>query len=202
MDMVGEPARMGPRSGERHSRLQMAGANNRRNPWIGLPRPALRQKMALPSGEPRGGWSDWQFHLYSGARAVAGARWADSMSVDLSSARLTDLTTYADREIVSTPSGLLIWMTVDLNYHVPGLSPSVSIRVPVDYVEGENNETRRQRAMRAARRLIDRACTATGVAPETPPRPRPARSVAKRLPVGPEAGRGGRPETFPGMGHA
>jgi hypothetical protein len=110
------------------------------------------------------------------------------MSVDLTTARLTDLTAYADREVINSSAGRIIWMTVDLNYEVPGLCPSLSIRVPVDYIEGESHDSRRQRAIRAARRLIDHACAATGVTPETPPHPRPTRAGAKR-PASSEPGR-------------
>jgi hypothetical protein len=96
---------------------------------------------------------------------------ADSMTVDLAAARLTDLTAYADREIVDMPSGPIIWMTVDLNYHLPGLSPSISIRVPVEYIEGESCADRRQRALRASRRLIDHICAAMAAAPDVPSDP-------------------------------
>ena len=123
------------------------------------------------------------------------------MSLDLSAAKLTDLTAYADREVVNAPSGRVIWMTVDLNYELSGLCPSVSIRVPVDYSEGESHDSRRQRAMRAARGLIDHACNAKkGVPPETLSHPRTARSGAKRANA--ELVRGGGPEAFAGTGLA
>jgi hypothetical protein len=123
-------------------------------------------------------------------------------TIDLSAARLTDLTAYADREIVDMPSGRVIWMTVDLNYHLPGLSPSVSIRVPMEYIDGESGEDRRRRALRASRRLIDHVCAATAGAAEVPPQPRVGRLAPQQPPVGPDAGRALRSQALVGTGLA
>jgi hypothetical protein len=101
------------------------------------------------------------------------------MIESLSNAKLIDLTAYADRAPAGTEAGPVIWMTVDLNYRLLGLCPSISIRVPVEWVEGETAERRYIRTLRAVRELLDHACCETGPT-QVPPASAPTHSRRTR----------------------
>jgi hypothetical protein len=78
-------------------------------------------------------------------------------------AKITDFETSFDAVPVSTPDGDVIWADVRIDYILSGLTPCVTIRVPVPWSERDTAEERKARALRCARQLIDHACRAAGV---------------------------------------
>jgi hypothetical protein len=80
------------------------------------------------------------------------------MAPKLSTAQITDLDATFDAVPVESVEGPLIWATVRIVYSLQGLSPAVTIRVPVPWNSEESQDERRSQALRAARRLIDHAC--------------------------------------------
>jgi hypothetical protein len=58
---------------------------------------------------------------------------------------------------------------VRIDYLLSGLTPMVTIRVPVPWRDGVSAEARKSHALRCARDLIDHACMASGIASPQPP---------------------------------
>lgn len=91
------------------------------------------------------------------------------MPIKPSSAKITDFETSFDAAPVSTPEGDVIWADVRIDYLVSGLTPMVTIRVPVPWRDADSAEARKSLALRCARELIDHACMASGIASPQPP---------------------------------
>jgi hypothetical protein len=87
------------------------------------------------------------------------------MVIKSATAKATNLDTAFDAVPVETPDGPAIWATVMIGYALGGLTPTVSIRVPVPWNEHETETERRGLALRYARQLIDHACRAAGLQP-------------------------------------
>lgn len=81
-------------------------------------------------------------------------------------AKLVDLVTTVESEIIPSPAGPVVWATVDLCYASDGMDPRVSIKVPVPAFETQSDEQRRAEALRRARKLIDHACGAIAPPPQ------------------------------------
>lgn len=80
------------------------------------------------------------------------------MTLKLSTAKVTDLTTTLDAVPVETATGPVVWATVRITYLADGLEPSVTLCVPVEWQDGESDDQRKSKALRSARQLIDHAC--------------------------------------------
>jgi hypothetical protein len=85
------------------------------------------------------------------------------MALKPSTAKITDFETSFDAVPVASPEGDVIWADVRIDYILSGLTPTVSIRVPVPWSERDTPEERKSKALRCARQLIDHACRAAGV---------------------------------------
>src|ERR1700761_7341115 len=86
------------------------------------------------------------------------------MALKPSNAKITDFETSFDAVPVASPEGDVIWADVRIDYILSGLTPTVTIRVPVPWNERDTPEERKSKALRCARHLIDPACRAAGVA--------------------------------------
>lgn len=85
------------------------------------------------------------------------------MALKPSTAKITDFETSFDAVPVASAEGDVIWADVRIDYILSGLTPTVTIRVPVPWNEGDTPEERKSKALRCARQLIDHACRAAGV---------------------------------------
>ncbi len=88
------------------------------------------------------------------------------MALKPSTARITDFETSFDAVPVASSEGDVIWADVRIDYVLSGLTPAVTIRVPVPWNEIDTPEERKSKALRCARQLIDHACRAAGVGTE------------------------------------
>ena len=88
------------------------------------------------------------------------------MAIKPSAAKVVDLDAAFDAAPVETPDGPIIWGTVTIEYTLGTLAPTVNIRVPVPWKDGESPDQRRAQALRCARQLIEHACRAAGVGPQ------------------------------------
>ena len=88
------------------------------------------------------------------------------MKIKPNTAKLVDMQTRLDREAVHTPIGPVQWATVRLNYALAGLSPSLTIRVPIALDKPQSETERANQALRNARLVIDHACHQYGIASE------------------------------------
>jgi hypothetical protein len=106
-----------------------------------------------------------------------------SMPIKPSAAKITDFETSFDAAPVATAEGEVIWADVRIDYILAGLTPSVTIRIPVPWREGDTPEARKSMALRCARELIDHACIAAGI--PSPPIPTPGfrDTIADALPA-------------------
>ena len=86
------------------------------------------------------------------------------MALKPSTAKITDFETSFDAVPVASPEGHVIWADVRIDYILSGLTPTVTIRVPIPWSERDTPEERKAKALRCARQLIDHACRAAGVA--------------------------------------
>lgn len=86
------------------------------------------------------------------------------MALKPSTAKITDFETSFDAVPVASAEGEVIWADVRIDYILLGLTPMVTIRVPVPWNAGETADERKSKALRCARQLIDHACRAAGVA--------------------------------------
>jgi hypothetical protein len=80
-----------------------------------------------------------------------------------SSAKIVDFETTFDATPCATAGGDIIWADVRIDYDLAGLTPRVTIRIPLPWDPSEGPDERRARALRCARELIDRACGGAGV---------------------------------------
>ena len=85
------------------------------------------------------------------------------MALKPSTAKITDFETRFDAIPVASEVGEVIWADVRIDYILSGLTPTVTIRVPVPWSERDTPEERKSKALRCARQLIDHACHAAGV---------------------------------------
>jgi hypothetical protein len=85
------------------------------------------------------------------------------MALKPSTAKITDFETSFDAVPVTSIEGEVIWADVRIDYILSGLTPTVTIRVPVPWNERDTPEERKSKALRSARQLIDHACRAAGV---------------------------------------
>jgi hypothetical protein len=85
------------------------------------------------------------------------------MALKSSTAKITDFETSFDAVPMASAEGDVIWADVRIDYILSGLTPTVTIRVPVPWNERETPEERKSKALRCARQLIDHACRAAGV---------------------------------------
>ena len=88
-----------------------------------------------------------------------------AMALKPSTAKITDFETSFDAVPVESPEGDVIWADVRIEYILSGLTPAVTIRVPVPWNELDTSEERKSKALRCARQLIEHACRAAGVGP-------------------------------------
>jgi hypothetical protein len=86
------------------------------------------------------------------------------MALKPSTAKITDFETSFDALPVASAEGDVIWADVRIDYILAGLTPAVTIRVPVPWNERDTPDERKSKALRCARELIDHACRAAGVA--------------------------------------
>ena len=73
--------------------------------------------------------------------------------------KITDLMTTVDSTVFETPTGPMVWGAVDICYHVGGLEPRVTIKVPIPALKDQSDEQRRAETLQRARKLIDHACS-------------------------------------------
>jgi hypothetical protein len=100
------------------------------------------------------------------------------MALKPSTAKITDFETSFDAVPVASAEGEVIWADVRIDYILSGLTPTVTIRVPVPWNERDTPEDRKSKALRCARQLIDHACRAAGVgAAETETDGRPVEEI-------------------------
>jgi hypothetical protein len=83
-------------------------------------------------------------------------------------AKITEFETSFDAIPVPSPEGEVIWADVRIEYTLAGLTPTVTIRVPVPWSSGEMPEGRKAKALNCARQLIDHACRAAGIGSAEP----------------------------------
>ncbi len=83
-----------------------------------------------------------------------------------STAKVVDLDAAFDAAPVESAEGPIVWATVTITYILAGLTPAVTIRVPVPWRDSESPDQRRAQALRCARQLIEHACRAAGVVPQ------------------------------------
>src|ERR1700754_1736637 len=86
-----------------------------------------------------------------------------AMALKPSTAKITDFETSFDAVPVASAEGDVIWADVRVDYVLSGLTPTVTIRVPVPWSERDTSEERKSKALRCARHLIDHACRAAGM---------------------------------------
>jgi hypothetical protein len=86
-----------------------------------------------------------------------------AMALKPSTAKITDFETSFDAVPVASAEGEIIWADVRIDYILSGLTPTVTIRVPLPWNERDRTEERKSKALRCARQLIDHACRAAGV---------------------------------------
>src|SRR5665213_2610118 len=87
------------------------------------------------------------------------------MALKPSTAQITDFETSFDAVPVTSAEGEVIWADVRIDYILSGLTPTVTIRVPVPWNARDTPEERKSKALRCARQLIDHACHAAGMGP-------------------------------------
>jgi hypothetical protein len=75
-------------------------------------------------------------------------------------AKVTDIQVSWDAAADVTPAGPLFWATVEIHYALDGLTPTVSIRVPLSCDADIGSETCRRQALQGARSLLNHACGA------------------------------------------
>lgn len=92
--------------------------------------------------------------------------------------KVTNLTASFDRGPTETGMGTVIWADVEVDYFWRQATPSVTIRVPVPWEEGQTSEERYACALKLARQLIDHACVASEFAPPSE-EAQPAGSIAQ-----------------------
>jgi hypothetical protein len=90
------------------------------------------------------------------------------MELKPQTAKVVGLATCFDPVGLETPLGQVRWATVQIDYAMAGLSPSVTIRVPVSVDQGAGEAELHSQALRNARLLIDHACRASGIGNEEP----------------------------------
>lgn len=90
------------------------------------------------------------------------------MELKPQTAKVVGLTTSFDPTTIEPSLGPLVWATVHIDYALAGLSPSVTIRVPVAVDPGTAETELHGQALRNARLLIDHACRASGIGTEEP----------------------------------
>jgi hypothetical protein len=86
------------------------------------------------------------------------------MALKPSTAKITEFETTIDAVPVASAEGEIVWADVRIDYILSGLTPTVTIRVPVPWNERDTPDERKSKALRYARQLIDHACRAAGVA--------------------------------------
>ena len=87
------------------------------------------------------------------------------MAIRPNKAKVVDLDAVVESVPVDTPEGPVVWAAISIHYTLSGLSPSVTIRVPLSWKAGESEAAQRGRALQSARLLIEHACRAAGVGP-------------------------------------
>jgi hypothetical protein len=80
-----------------------------------------------------------------------------------STAKITDFETSFDAVPMPSTEGDVIWADIRIDYVLSGLTPTVTIRVPVPWNESDTADERKSKALRCARQLIDHACRAGGI---------------------------------------
>lgn len=91
-----------------------------------------------------------------------------AIQLKTNTAKVTDLSTRFETLPVDTEIGPILWADVDITYTLAGLTPTVSIRVPVPFEAGDSEAQRKSQALRNARLLIDHACQAANVPSDKP----------------------------------
>jgi hypothetical protein len=88
------------------------------------------------------------------------------MALDLQSAKVNELTAMIDFKPVpkEQEEAKVIWATVQIYYDFVGLTPDISIHVPVQWRQGTSSSSIKAEALRSARDLLDHACSAPEIA--------------------------------------
>ena len=73
------------------------------------------------------------------------------MALKPSTAKITDFETSFDAVPVASEEGEVIWADVRIDYILSGLTPTVTIRVPIPWTESDTPEERKSKALRCAR---------------------------------------------------
>jgi hypothetical protein len=97
-------------------------------------------------------------------------------------AKVADLSTRFEAMPEHSEIGAILWADVEITYVMAGLNPTVAIRVPIPFKEGETDIERKRQALRNARLLIDHACQVGGVSSETPVSTKVQSAIEEMLP--------------------
>jgi hypothetical protein len=89
------------------------------------------------------------------------------MASKLPTAKMIDLVTTVDTEVVHSATGPMVWGSVEIYYASDGLEPKVTIKIPIPAFDTQSDEQRRTETLRRARKLIDHACLT--MEPQTEP---------------------------------
>lgn len=98
-------------------------------------------------------------------------------------AKVADLSTRFEALPELTGIGPILWADVEITYVMAGLNPTVAIRVPILFKEGELDADRKRQALRNARLLIDHACQVSGVTTDAPVTTRVQDAIEEMLPA-------------------
>ena len=98
-------------------------------------------------------------------------------------AKVADLSTRFEALPEQTEIGPILWADVEITYVLAGLNPTVAIRVPIPFKEGEVDADRKRQALRNARLLIDHACQVGGVTTDAPVSTKVQDAIEEMLPA-------------------
>jgi hypothetical protein len=98
-------------------------------------------------------------------------------------AKVADLSTRFEALPEQTEIGSILWADIEITYILAGLNPTVDIRVPIPFVEGQTDAERKRQALRNARSLIDHACQIGGVQADTPVTAKVQTALEEMLPA-------------------
>jgi len=102
--------------------------------------------------------------------------------INPNAAKVADLSTRFEALPEQTDIGPVLWADVAITYVLAGLNPTVDIRVPIPFKEGDTDADRKRQALRNARLLIDHACQVGGVSAEVPVSTKIQNAIEEMLP--------------------
>jgi hypothetical protein len=98
-----------------------------------------------------------------------------------STVKITDFETSFDAAPAASDEGEVLWADVRIDYRLSGLTPKVTIRVPIPWNPNESIAQRKSAALRCARELIDHACRASGLHQMAEAESGPLEGIAQEL---------------------